>query len=145
MYRFPIFYVALSSHKNHCWPWFKFIFIRFIYFLCIIYFIKFLNYLVVLTKKQKKSPIKIFTMLFSYLNLSGYSTNDFFFCFLVFTILERDCASDRYGYVACTRLLIEWVNENIVFKGPLRILYYLGFSLILFFVWVWQNSLNIIT
>ena len=83
-------------------------------------------------------------MLFSCLNLSIHSTNPSFSCCLVFIIIVIGSANERYGYVSHIVLLIDWSIESISFKRLLVILSYSGWSLIIFCIWLGQNSLNII-
>ena len=105
----------------------------------------FLNYLVVLTKLSKKiSLVKLFTVLFSCLNLSMYSTNTSFSCCLAFIIIARYCVNEIYGYVACIGLYFDWEIASVSFKGWLIILSYSGCYLILFWIWLGQKFLNII-
>ena len=104
----------------------------------------FLNYLVVLKKLSNEFyPIEIFTMIFSCLKIPMYSTNTSFSCCLGLIILASYSVNDRYWYVAHIGLWIDWEMAPIRFKGWLRILSYLGCSLIKFCIWHVQNSLNI--
>ena len=89
-------------------------------------------------------PVKKITALFSCLNLSVYSTNPYFSCFLVFVIFTRDHSNEIYRYVNRIGLCIDWKCSSISFKGSLRILSYLGWSLIIVWFWFGNNSLNII-
>ena len=115
------------------------------YFILILHFIEFLKFLDFLDKTtQNFSPTKLFTMLFSCLNLSMYSTNTSFYSWLVFIILDRDSVHDRYRCIARIGSSIDLSIASIRFIGLLIILSYLGCSLILVCVWLGQNSLNII-
>ena len=107
--------------------------------------LSFLNSLIFLTKSSNFfSPIKLLLMIFSCLNLFIYSNNTSLPCCLVFIIIARYYVNDRYGYVACIGLYIYWEIAPISFKVLLRILLYLGWSLIIFCIWLGYNYLNII-
>ena len=110
------------------------------------HFIKFIKFLSCFKKTfQKTFPVKLFTMLLSCLNLYMYSTYLYFSSCMLFIIFERDSVNDIYGYFPCKVSCIDWEIAYIIFKGLLIILSYLGCSLILYWIWLRQNSLNIIT
>ena len=83
-------------------------------------------------------------MLFSFLKLSMYSTKPYFPCCVVFIVISRDYFNSRYGYIVRICSWIDRAFSSIRFKVLLIILSYSGCSLILFYIWMGQNSLNII-
>ena len=68
MYRLPIFSPIWSSHKKHCWPCFKCIFLYFNFLICIIHLIKFFfNSLVVSKKNYPERFLRLNSSLCSFL------------------------------------------------------------------------------
>ena len=74
-----------------------------------------------------------------------YSTNTYLSHWLPFIVLAIDSVNYRYGYVSLIGSCIYWGFSSVSFNISLIILSYLRFFLIIFCIWLRQNSLNMIT